>query len=102
MDDDVDGAADLLADGAYREIEPGHQHQRLQAREGISGTIGVDGADGTVVAGVHGLQAVERLAATDFADEEAIRAHSERVPEGLTEGGHPLARGNALQATNVT
>jgi hypothetical protein len=55
MDHEVDRAADLLPDSAYREFEPGHQHHGLEAGERIPGAIRVDGGDGAAVSGVHRL-----------------------------------------------
>src|SRR6202165_1206515 len=97
----MDRAADLLPDGAYRKIEPGHQHQGLEAGARLPRTVGVDGGHGAVVSGVHGLQHVQRFAATYLADDETIRAHPDRVPDQLAEGHHLLPRRYAFEATDM-
>ena len=61
--DEVDGRRDLLADGAHRQVHAGHQHHRLEAGEHVARGVRVAGRQRAVVAGVHGLEHVERLAA---------------------------------------
>ena len=50
--------------------------QRDSASRGI---VGVQRAHRAVVAGVHGLQQVERLGSADFADDDAFGPHTQAV-----------------------
>src|SRR3990172_3686872 len=65
LDDRVDGRAHLVADRLRRDVDAGHQHERLHAVQAVARRVGVDGGDRAVVAGVHGLEHVERLGAPD-------------------------------------
>src|SRR5690606_21021849 len=47
--------------------------------EGFARRVGVQRAHRAVVAGVHGLQQVERLAAADFADDDPLGTHTQAV-----------------------
>ena len=54
--------------------------------------------------GVHGLQHVERLAASDFAEDDAVRAHAQAVLHQLALGDLALAfhvRRARLEADHV-
>ena len=59
--------------------KPGHQHQGLEPGQGVAGAVGVDGGQRAVVAGVHGLEHVEGLAAAALADDDAVGAHAQAV-----------------------
>ena len=89
--DQVDRARDLLPDGAHRQVEAGHQHHRLQAGERVTGRVGVDGGERAVVAGVHRLQHVERLATADLTDHDPVRPHPQRVADQVADGDLALA-----------
>ena len=57
-----------------------------------------------VVARVHGLEHVQRLAAADLAHHDAVRAHTQRVPQQFADGHLALALGvrrPALQPHHV-
>ncbi len=43
------------------------------------------------MAGVHGLQEVERLGATDFADDDPLGTHTQAVLDEITHGDHAFA-----------
>ena len=77
--------ADLLADGADRQVDAGHQHHRLDAGEHVARRVGVDGADRAVVAGVHRLEHVERRGVADLADDDAVGAHAQRVADQVAD-----------------
>ena len=49
-------------------------------RRASTGAVGVAGRQRTLVARVHGLQHVERLAGPDLPDHDAIRSHAQRRP----------------------
>src|SRR5690606_7558607 len=72
LDEDVDGAVDLVVQGHEGDLDVGHGGEGLQAGEGVLGAVGVDGGEGAVVAGGHRLEHVEGLAAADLADDDAV------------------------------
>ena len=74
---------ELLADHAIGNVRAGHHHHGFEAREGIARGVGVDGGHGAIVAGVHGLQHVERFGAARFADDDAVGPHTEGVDEQI-------------------
>ena len=55
------------------------------------GRVRVAGAHAAVVAGVHGLQHVERLAAAALADDDAVGAHAQGVADELADRDRALA-----------
>ena len=85
MDDQVHRRGDLLADGARGQLEARHEHHRLEARNDVARRVGVDGRERAVVAGVHRLEHVQRLAAAAFADDDAVRAHAQRVADEVAD-----------------
>lgn len=91
MDDEVDGRRDLLADGALRQLEAGHHDHCLEAREDIARAVGVRRRQRTVMARVHGLQHVERLARADLADDDAVGAHAQGIAHEVADGDSALA-----------
>ena len=91
LHDAVEGGRDLLADGPHRQVEAGHQHQRLEAGQGVAGAVGVDGGERAVVAGVHGLEHVEGLAGTALTDHDPVRPHAQRVFDELADGDGALS-----------
>ena len=91
LHDEVDGGGDLLADGPQRQVHAGHQHQGLQPGDGVARGVGVHGGQRAVVAGVHGLQHVQALAAAALADHDAVGAHAQRVAHQIADGDLALA-----------
>ena len=79
LDDHVDRRADLLADGAHGQVHAGHQHHRLQAGEHVARGVGVAGGQRAVVARVHRLEHVQRLAAAALADDDAVGPHAQAL-----------------------
>ena len=79
LDDQVERAGHLLADGAHRQVDAGHEHHGLEAGERVARGVGVHRGDRPVVAGVHRLEHVERGAVTDLTDDDAVGAHTQRV-----------------------
>ena len=77
MHDHVDGTHDLRPDRPHRQVEAGHEHQRLDPRQGVARLVGVERGHGAVVPSVHGLQHVERFWAPDLADYEPVRPHAQ-------------------------
>ena len=79
LDHDVDGRGHLRAERAHREGDAGHRDHGLDPAQRVARRVGVDRGERAVVAGVHGLQHVERLGAAHLADDDAIRPHAQRV-----------------------
>src|SRR4051794_30763484 len=77
--DAVERARHLLTDGSDRQLDTAHQHHRLDTGQRVARAVRVDGGERAVVAGVHGLQHVERFGATRLTDENAVRTHTQRV-----------------------
>ena len=104
LDDQVDGRGDLLAHGALRQLQAGHRHHRVEAVERVARAVGVDRRQAAVVAGVHGLQHVQRLGAADLADDDAIGPHAQRVDDQVALLDRALAldvRRPGLEADDV-
>ena len=87
LDDQVDGRRDLLADGAFRDVQVRHRHHRVEAVQRVARAVGVDRRQAAVVARVHRLQHVERFVAADLADDDAIGPHAERVDDQIAAAG---------------
>src|SRR2546423_2985825 len=60
QDDEVDGRRDLLTDGPHRQVDAGHEDHRLEARQHVTRAVGVARRHRAVMAGVPGLEHVER------------------------------------------
>ena len=69
-----------------RQVDAGHEHHRLEAGERVARRVGVHGGQRAVVAGVHRLEHVQRLAAADLADDDAVGAHAQRVAHQVADG----------------
>ena len=50
----------------------------------------MDGGERAVVAGVHGLQKVERFGSAHFAHDDALRTHTQTVSDQIAHGDLPL------------
>ena len=85
MHDQVERRGDLLADGPQRQVHAGHQHHRLDAVQRVARAVGVRGGQRAVVAGVHGLEHVQRLAAAHLADDDAVGPHAQGVDHELAD-----------------
>ena len=83
--------ADLLPDGAHAHVGIGHPDHHLQPAHGVARGVGVDGRERAVVAGVHGLQHVERLLAAHLADDDAVGTHTEGIDHQLPDADGALA-----------
>ena len=47
------------------------------------------GRERAFVAGVHGLEHIERFRAAHFADDDPVRAHTQRIPHEIALGNLP-------------
>src|ERR1700683_1955576 len=73
-----------MANRALGNIEVGYRNHVLDAGQGIAYGVGVDRGERTLVTGVHGLQHIEGFFAADFADHDAVGAHTQTVDDQLT------------------
>ena len=104
MHDEIDAAPDLLADRGKRQVHTAHERHRLDAEERVIRAVRVRGRERSAVAGVHRLEHVERLAAADLADDDAIGPHPKRGPQqrAHVDGTRPLdARRSRLERDDV-
>src|ERR1700681_2159899 len=73
VDDEVDTAADHLADNVRGQIRVARHCQYLESAEGHSRTARVQGGEAAVVAAGHGVEHVHRLLAPDLTDDDPPR-----------------------------
>ena len=79
LDDDIDRSADHFPDRSRRQREAAHGDHRLQSGKAFARVVGMERAHRAIVAGVHGLQQIERLRSADLADDDALRPHAQAV-----------------------
>ena len=58
-------------------IGPGESDHQFQTVQRVTRIVGVDGAHGSIVTGVHRLEHFHDFAATGFADDDAVGTHTE-------------------------
>jgi len=63
LNDQLDGRSGLLADDWLCQSHVRHQDHRFDPMEAVSRRVGVHRRHGAVVAGIHGLEHIERLRA---------------------------------------
>jgi hypothetical protein len=92
MDDQIDCRGDLLTHNRNRQINTCHQHHHFKARKRVSGGIGVDRCERTLMPRVHCLEHVECLAATTLTDNDSVGTHTQRIADEVTnrDGAPPL------------
>src|SRR5260370_31860181 len=83
LNDKIDCRSDLLAHRPVRESHPRHLDHRLKTGEGVSGCVGVDRGERSVVTGVHSLKHIDSLATADLANNNAVGAHAQRVADQI-------------------
>ena len=71
--------ADLLPHGLDGQFHAGHHDHRFQTGLGVARRVGVQRGHRAGVAGVHGLQHVQRFAAAALADDDAFGPHTQGV-----------------------
>ena len=104
LDDQVESARDLLPDRCERHVDAGCEHKRLQAVQALARRVRVDRGERALVTGVHRLEHVHRLRASDLADDDAVGPHAQRVPDELADAHLALAldvRRAGLEADDV-
>ena len=65
--------------GLQRQLEAGHHDHGFQPGEGVARRVGVQRGHRAFVAGVHGLEHVERLGAAALADDDPLGPHTQGV-----------------------
>src|SRR5260370_35617531 len=80
VDDEVDTAADHLADNVRGQIRVARHCQHLESAECHSRTARVQCGEAAVVAAGHGVEHVHRLLAPDLTDDDPPRP----LPQGAT------------------
>ena len=71
-------------------VLPGLEHQRLEPDQGLMRVVGVERGHRAIVAGVHGLEHVQGLAATALTDDDAVGAHRRQLLTSSRIGTAPL------------
>ena len=72
VDDRIDAAHEVVADGAQRPRRRGLDDERLETVHRVEGAVGMARRPRAVVSGVQCLDETEDLAAADLADDEAV------------------------------
>ena len=91
LDDQVDGRGDLLPHRLDRQLEAGHHDHRFEPGQGVARRVGVQRGHRAVVAGVHGLEHVERLGAAALADDDPFGPHTQGVRDQVAACDRALA-----------
>jgi len=81
MQDEVDRVRDLIPHRLIRQLDTTLDAAGRESRERLLGRVRVNGRERPGVAGVEGLEQVERLAAAHLADDDPIGSVTERGSE---------------------
>ena len=81
LDNQVNCGGDLFADCGGGQFKTGHHHHVFETRQRVARIVCVAGGHGAVMSGVHCLEHIERFCAAAFSDDDAVRAHAERVDD---------------------
>src|ERR1019366_6134521 len=84
LHDDVNGRRHLVPQCLLRQAQVGHQRHGFNSCQRVPRIVGVNGGYRTVVAGVHGLQHIQRFSSAHLADHDAVGPHTQRVDDQLT------------------
>src|SRR5262245_19314245 len=79
----LDRGSDLRPYAVLRHRKASHTDHLLEARDRISGAIGMHRRHGAFVPGGHRLQHVESFLAAHLADDDPVRSHSECILDEL-------------------
>ena len=82
---------DLAADRLLRDLDVAHHDHVFHTRQAFARAVGVERGHRAVVAGVHGRQEVETLLAANFAEDDAVGAHTQSVDDEVADGDRALA-----------
>jgi hypothetical protein len=83
--DQVDGLGDHVGHDPIREGFFGHLGVGVQLGQGLAGRVGVDGAHGALMAGVHGIEHVEGFGAADLPDDDPGWSHAQGLADQLAD-----------------
>ena len=93
LHEDADRHDDLVADGLLGQLDATHHHHRLEPAQQLARRVGVHRGHGTGVAGVHGLEHVQRLGATALTDDDAVGPHTQGVADEVADADLAAALG---------
>src|SRR5262249_52081276 len=91
LHDNLDCGRDLLPNSSIGNIEIRHRNHRVETIQGVPWAVGVDRGQTPVMPGIHRLQHVQSLFATDLADDDAVGTHTKGVDHKLTLTDVPLS-----------
>ena len=102
VNDDIERVADVGLDGAVRKLNAALQHATREASEALLGRIGVNGGKRARVAGIQKLQKIERFAASNFAEQNAVRAMAKSGFQQVADGDGRKRRSVPCRASKRT
>src|ERR1043166_3420146 len=84
LDHEIDRGGNLLAHRAIGKPHARHLNHRFQAGQRVTWGVCVDSRQTAILAGVHRVQHVDCLAATNLAEHNAIGTHAQRVANQIS------------------
>ncbi|EDT06519.1 hypothetical protein BgramDRAFT_6703 [Paraburkholderia graminis C4D1M] len=85
LHDEVDRVGDLTAQARLGALEAREARQHFEPVQTLARRACVNGAHRAVVARVHRLEHFEHFAAPHFADDDAVRAHAQRIAQQVAD-----------------
>src|SRR5579885_876608 len=79
LDDDINRGNNHFTDGFRRQRESAHRDHRFETADCFAGRVCMQSTHRAVVAGVHGLQEIERFRPAHLADDDPFRAHAQAI-----------------------
>ena len=91
LDDEVDRVGDLARDRFLGHLDVRHHDHVFHTREAFARGVAVQRRHRAVMAGVHRGEQIEALRSTNFAQDDAVRTHTQRVDDEVANGDRALA-----------
>src|SRR5690606_38969288 len=91
LDDEVHAFRYLAADRFLRDLDVAHQDHVFHTAEAFARAVGVKRTHRAVVTGVHRREQVEALGAANFAQDDPVWTHTQRVLDQIADGDGALA-----------
>src|ERR1700687_2275125 len=91
LNDQVDGGPDRLPDSPRRQVLSRLEHKGLETDQALVRVVGVDRGHRTIVAGVHGLEHVQRLTTSTLTDDDPVGSHTQTALDELADGHRAFA-----------
>ena len=76
---------------SFGHLDVRHHHHVLHTREAFARGVGVERRHRAVMAGVHRGEQIEALRSTNFAQDDAVRTHTQSVDDEVANGDRALA-----------